>query len=58
MTKALDDSQQGDGAIAALRAAYDQYCLEQQLGDWNPRPDDARLVELFTQFHGVGKKVE
>jgi hypothetical protein len=33
----------------AVRAAYDDYCLEQQLKDWNPKPSPDRLVELFRE---------
>jgi hypothetical protein len=42
--------------IAALRAAYDADCLEQQLDDWDPRPSSNRVVELFIKFYGANKR--
>lgn len=38
-------------AVFALRDAYDKYCLEQQLGDWNPNPSADRLVARFLERH-------
>lgn len=49
-----------DLIVAAIRAAYADYCLEQQLGDWDPNPSADRLVELFlahTQGADPGLKI-